>query len=198
MRSVSLMLCPVPKPLGAPLHLISGSVTMADRVVLKQHPRWQEPLDRFSDHGRSGGSQTKREVLPHQPLFSNHGRSSGSQTPVLGSLPNISSATMADRAVLKQRGGRRRRHVRSVTMADRAVLKPVSVDMPFDLGISISKNCKICQVFLFLRPAQSFFRSGSRISASVIFPPRRRYGSIIAERSSACSSYRTQPWLHSR
>lgn len=29
--------------------------------------------------------------------------------------------------------------------------------MPFDLGIPISKNCKICQVFLFLRPARSFF-----------------------------------------
>lgn len=28
--------------------------------------------------------------------------------------------------------------------------------MPFDLGIPISKNCKICQVFLFLRPARSF------------------------------------------
>ena len=35
-------------------------------------------------------------------------------------------------------------------MADRAILKPVGVDMPFDLGISISKNCKICQVFLFM------------------------------------------------
>lgn len=42
-------------------------------------------------------------------------------------------------------------------MADRAVLKPVGVDMPFDLGIPISKNCKICQVFLFLRPARPFF-----------------------------------------
>ena len=56
-------------------------------------------------------------------------------------------------------------------MADQVVLKPVGVDMPFDLGISISKNCKICQVFLFLRPARSFFRSGSRISASVYSHP---------------------------
>lgn len=39
MRSVSLMLCPVPKPLGAPLHLISGSATVADRAVLKHWPR---------------------------------------------------------------------------------------------------------------------------------------------------------------
>ena len=127
MRSVSLMLCPVPKPLGAPLHLISGSVTMADRVVLKQHPRWQEPLDRFSNHGRSGGSQTKLRYIMHL--------------------------------------------MRSATMADQVVLKPVGVDMPFDLGIPISKNCKICQVFLFLRPARSFFRSGSRISASVYSRP---------------------------
>lgn len=59
----------------------------------------------------------------------------------------------------------------SATMVDQAVLKPVGVDMPFDLGISISKNCKICQVFLFLRPARSFFRSGSRISASVYSRP---------------------------
>ena len=44
----------------------------------------------------------------------------------------------------------------SATMADQAGLKPVGVDMPFDLGIPISKNCKICQVFLFLRPARSF------------------------------------------
>ena len=58
---------------------------------------------------------------------------------------------------------------RSATVADQAVLKPVSVDMPFDLGIPISKNCKICQVFLFLRPARSF--SGSRISASVYSRP---------------------------
>ena len=127
LRSVSLMLCPVPKPLGAPLHLISGSVTMADRVVLKQHPRWQEPLDRFSNRGRSGGSQTR----------------------TWGTISTFCSATVADQVVLK----------------------PVGVDMPFDLGIPISKNCKICQVFLFLRPARSFFRSGSRISASVYSRP---------------------------
>lgn len=73
----------------------------------------------------------------------------------------------ADRAVLKPRWLRVIPIGSSATMADRAVLKPVGVDMPFDLGIPISKNCKICQVFLFLRPARSFFRSGSRISASV-------------------------------
>lgn len=79
------MLCPVPKPLGAPLHLISGSVTMADRVVLKQHPRWQEPLDRFSNHGRSGGSQTISALL------------------AIG----CGSVTMTDRAVLKRCNHRR-------------------------------------------------------------------------------------------
>ena len=39
----------------------------------------------------------------------------------------------------------------SATMADRAVLKPVGVDMPFDLGIPISKYRKICLVFLVQR-----------------------------------------------
>jgi hypothetical protein len=82
-------------------------------------------------------------------------------------IPWCCSATMADRAVLKRRAIDNTVIVGSATMADRAVLKPVGVDMPFDLGIPISKNCKICQVFLFLRPARSFFRSGSRISASV-------------------------------
>ena len=78
---------------------------------------------------------------------------------------------MADRAVLKLHFRALPLATSSVTMADRAVLKPVGVDMPFDLGIPISKNCKICQVFLFLRPARSFFRSGSRISASVYSRP---------------------------
>ena len=45
----------------------------------------------------------------------------------------------------------------SATMADQAGLKPVGADTPFEQGLSISKNCKICQVFLFLRPARSFF-----------------------------------------
>lgn len=150
MRSVSLMLCPVPKPLGAPLHLISGSVTMADRVVLKQHPRWQEPLDRFNDHGRSGGSQT---------LWGLHVGKKNVQQP--WQIRRFSNAL--DKELVTISG--------SATMADRAVLKPVGVDMPFELGIPISKNCKICQVFLFLRPARSFFRSGSRISASVYSRP---------------------------
>ena len=59
----------------------------------------------------------------------------------------------------------------SATMADQAGLKPVGADTPFEQGLSISKNCKIYQVFLFLRPARSFFRSGSRISASVYSRP---------------------------
>ena len=45
----------------------------------------------------------------------------------------------------------------SATMADQAGLKPVGADTPFEQGLSISKNCKIYQVFLFLRPARSFF-----------------------------------------
>ena len=69
----------------------------------------------------------------------------------------LRSATVADRAVLKLIGLDDMAVNRSATVADRAVLKPVGVDIPFDLGISISKNCKIYQVFLFLRPARSFF-----------------------------------------
>jgi hypothetical protein len=42
-------------------------------------------------------------------------------------------------------------------MTDRAGLKPVGADTLFEQGLSISKNCKICQVFLFLRPARPFF-----------------------------------------
>ena len=68
-----------------------------------------------------------------------------------------SSVTVADRVVLKQKQLFVTVVYSSVTVADRAVLKPVGVDIPFDLGISISKNCKIYQVFLFLRPARSFF-----------------------------------------
>jgi hypothetical protein len=45
----------------------------------------------------------------------------------------------------------------SATMADQAGLKPVGADTPFEQGLSISKNCKIYQVFLFMRPARSFF-----------------------------------------
>lgn len=78
---------------------------------------------------------------------------------------------MADQVVLKLPSALFRSSSGSVTVADQVVLKPVGVDMPFDLGIPISKNCKICQVFLFLRPARSFFRSGSRISASVYSRP---------------------------
>ena len=78
---------------------------------------------------------------------------------------------MVDQAVLKRWVKLRYIMHCSATMVDQTVLKPVGVDMPFDLGIPISKNCKICQVFLFLRPARSFFRSGSRISASVYSRP---------------------------
>ena len=120
------MLCPVPKPLGAPLHLISGSVTMADRVVLKQHPRWQEPLDRFSDHGRSGGSQTNARRFPMAHKFSNRGRSGGSQTISALLAIGCGSATVADQVVLKQRIRQKRRSMRSVTVADRTVLKLVT------------------------------------------------------------------------
>lgn len=78
---------------------------------------------------------------------------------------------MADQVILKLLKRPYAKTARSVTMADQVILKPVGVDMPFNLGIPISKNCKICQVFLFLRPARSFFRSGSRISASVYSRP---------------------------
>ena len=78
---------------------------------------------------------------------------------------------MAHRPVPKRGVEKLQELLSSATMADRAVLKPVGVDMPFELGIPISKNCKICQVFLFLRPARSFFRSGYRISASVYSRP---------------------------
>ena len=69
----------------------------------------------------------------------------------------LSSATMADQAGLKQVPERAESTVSSVTMADQAGLKPVGADTPSEQGLSISKNCKICQVFLFLRPARSFF-----------------------------------------
>ena len=78
---------------------------------------------------------------------------------------------MADQAGLKRATSPMRSTVRSATMADQAGLKPVGADTPFEQGLSISKNCKIYQVFLFLRPARSFFRSGSRISASVYSRP---------------------------
>ena len=64
---------------------------------------------------------------------------------------------VADQAGLKQVPERAESTVSSVTMADQAGLKPVGADTPSEQGLSISKNCKICQVFLFLRPAQSFF-----------------------------------------
>ena len=178
MRSVSLMLCPVPKPLGAPLHLISGSATMVDQAVLKRDANDGYQLIKFSNHGRSSGSQTQDNRQALLVLFSNHGRSSGSQTHNYLGLANYSSVTMADQVALKLNRTASRLPARSATMVDQAVLKPVGVDMPFDLGISISKNCKICQVFLFLRPARSFFRSGSRISASVYSHPDGGMGTL--------------------
>ena len=69
----------------------------------------------------------------------------------------VSSATMADQAGLKPRGLLPGLQRGSATMADQAGLKPVGADTPFEQGLSISKNCKIYQVFLFLRPARSFF-----------------------------------------
>ena len=88
---------PVPKPLGAPLHLISGSVTVTDRVVLK-HKGGLAPLySRFSNHGRSGGSQTGWAVR----------------------RPRRCSVTMADRTVLKPAAWTWGSSWCSVTMADR-------------------------------------------------------------------------------
>ena len=69
----------------------------------------------------------------------------------------LGSATMADRAGLKPVTALKNRYARSATVADRVVLKPVCADTPFEQGLSISKICKICQVFLFQRPARSFF-----------------------------------------
>ena len=101
----------------------------------------------FSNHDRFDRSRTNRLEPKRVPRFSNHGRSGRSQT-YTRSLDCLTS---------------------SVTVADQAGLKPVGADTPFEQGLSISKNCKICQVFLFLRPARSF--SGSRISASVYSRP---------------------------
>ena len=69
----------------------------------------------------------------------------------------LSSVTMADQAGLKRPPRCSRSPYGSVTMADQAGLKPVGADTPSEQGLSISKNCKICQVFLFQRPARSFF-----------------------------------------
>ena len=69
----------------------------------------------------------------------------------------VSSVTMADQAGLKRNISTDINTDSSVTMADQAGLKPVGADTPSEQGLSISKNCKICQVFLFLRPARSFF-----------------------------------------
>ena len=100
---------------------------MTDRVVLKQHPRWQEPLDRFSDHGRSGGSQTlwglhvgKKNVQQPWQIrrFSNA---------LDKELVTISgSVTMADWAVLKLPYCEGQPVAGSVTMTDRTVLKLTS------------------------------------------------------------------------
>ena len=151
------------------------------------------PHLRFSNHGRSGGSQTisallaigcgsatvtDRAVLKRsgacmsaKRTFSNRGRSGGSQTRTWGTISTFCSATMADQVALKHAEMPQFPLLCSATVADQVAFKPVGVDMPFELGIPISKNCKICQVFLFLRPARSFFRSGSRISASVYSRP---------------------------
>ena len=64
---------------------------------------------------------------------------------------------VTDLAGLERGAEKLRELLSSATMADQAGLKPVGADTPFEQGLSISKNCKICQVFLFLRPAQSFF-----------------------------------------
>lgn len=72
-------------------------------------------------------------------------------------ITGLCSATMADQVVLKLSCPESLPNISSVTMADQVVLKPVGVDMPFELDIPISKNCKICQVFLFQRPARPFF-----------------------------------------
>lgn len=144
-----------------------------------------QPRQRVSLHGAfseldalSGSKTSGCTTSPHL-RFSNHGRSGGSQTtpPMARALGPVQRpwqigrfSNALDKELVTISG--------SVTMADWAVLKPVGVDMPFDLGISISKNCKICQVFLFLRPARPFFRSGSRISASVYSRPDGGMGTL--------------------
>ena len=89
----------------------------------------------------------------------------------MGLGSGISSVNVTDLAGLERGAEKLRELLSSATMADQAGLKPVGADTPSEQGLSISKNCKICQVFLFLRPARSFFRSGSRISASVYSRP---------------------------
>ena len=126
------------------------------------------------------GSQTRPAAIYELNLFSNRGRSGGSQTDMqllmsamsvqqpwqIRWLSNMRRCPSFHCCVQQPwqigrfsncHGAHRNPAHRSVTMADQAVLKPVGVDMPFDLGIPISKNCKICQVFLFLRPARPFF-----------------------------------------
>ena len=43
----------------------------------------------------------------------------------------------------------------------------MGVDMPFELGIPISKNCKICQVFLLQRADPDVFPTGVMLSTGV-------------------------------
>ena len=90
-----------------------GSATVADQAGLKPNPFSNMRTLMFSNHDRSGRSQTQRSFR----IF----------------------------------------FTRSATMTDQAGLKPVGADTTFEQGLSISKNCKICQVFLFLRPARPFF-----------------------------------------
>ena len=80
--------------------------------------------------------------------FSNRGRSSGSQTKDAEEM-KMSKFSNRGRSSGSQT-------LWGLHVGKKNVQQPWQ-NMPFELGIPISKNCKICQVFLFLRPARSFF-----------------------------------------
>ena len=63
----------------SPLRL-SSSATVADRASLKLHSADGQLDGRFSNHGRSGKSQTVAVPVASRVRFSNHGRSGKSQT----------------------------------------------------------------------------------------------------------------------
>ena len=57
-----------------------SSATMADRAILKHYSHYYGKLIWFSNHGRSGDSQTGNKRPLPWGKFSNHGRSGDSQT----------------------------------------------------------------------------------------------------------------------
>ena len=153
----------------------------------------------FSELDALSGSKTSGCTTSPHLRFSNHGRSGGSQTRRIPRSCRCGSVTMADRVVLKRNSTSPLRLSSSATIADRAVLKrwcvPYGlwfVQQPWQIGRFSNLWAWICRLnwaFLFQRTAKS------ARSSCFCDPPGRFFDRALGSPQASIPAL-TAVWVH--